>query len=141
MSPTRCCILKGMWEHLPPFNECPPHTFDPTSPHLSSSWSLEALDRACCLGKMCQWAMSSLAPGAHLCLLVDITHRKTSKHIDSSCNECLPHTLDTTLPHLSSPRSHRASMLPRKRVDASSSCLYQSYEGFTHCSYQQYTYL
>jgi hypothetical protein len=90
-----------------------------TRPRLGSSRSPQALERACCLEKTCQWPTSRLTPGAHPCLSPDLAHPKA---------RLVPPVSTRSLRAL-----ERACCL-EKELDASSPCLYRSYEGFTRCS-------
>ena len=177
----------------------PPHATSALPAHSAPSLPVSArpLERACCLGKACQWPASRLTPGAHPCLPPDVAHRKAHGCPSPPCNESPPRVLGPSSRLVEEPSSPRASMLPRKNVlvanvaahpggspmpparrcpskgtrmplppmqrvpspgtrprpgssrslqaleracclrkepDASSPCLYRSYEGFTRCS-------
>ena len=85
-----------------------------TRPRLGSSRSPRALERACCLGKACQWPTSRLTPGAHPCLPPDVAHRKAHGCPSPPCNESPPRVLGPPSRLVEEPSSPRASMLPRK---------------------------
>ena len=131
MPPTRCFPLKGTWMSLPPCNECPSCVFNPilarqralesSREHVASEKHVNGQRRASPQG-------GSPMPPVRRCpskgTRMSLPHMQW---VPSLLNRPCPSYLDST-------RSPRVSLLPKKRVDASSPCLYRSYEGFTHCS-------
>ena len=126
MPPTQCCPSKGTHISLSPCNVCSTCAL---GPFLGLSRSSQALDRACCLGKTCQWLMLQLAPGAHPCHPSNAAHIKAHKCPSSSTLPIERH-MDVYFPHATSallarsvsswlveePSSPRSSMLPWKNV-------------------------
>ena len=98
---------------LPPMQRVPSPC---TRPRLGSPRSPRALERACCLGKACQWPASRLTPGAHPCLPPDVAHRKAHGCPSPPCNESPPRVLGPSSRLVEEPSSPRASMLPRKKT-------------------------
>jgi hypothetical protein len=93
MPPARRCPSKGTRTPLPPCNECPPRALGPVSARRG------ALERACCLGKACQWPASRRTPGAHPCPPPDVAHRKAHGCPSPPCNECPPRALGPVPAH------------------------------------------
>ena len=79
----------------------PPHATSALPAHSAPSLPVSArpLERACCLGKACQWPASRLTPGAHPCLPPDVAHRKAHGCPSPPCNECPPRALGPVPAH------------------------------------------
>ncbi|RVW13955.1 hypothetical protein CK203_117739 [Vitis vinifera] len=92
-----------------------------------------SLERACCLGKNVPVANVAAHPGGSPMPPLDVAHRKAHGCPSPPCNECPPgHSAPSRL--VEEPSSLERACCLRKEPDASSPCLYRSYEGFTRCS-------
>ena len=105
-----------------------------SAPRLGSSRSPQALERACCLGKNVPVANVAAHPGGSP---MPPARRCPSKGTRMPLPPMQRVPSPGTRPRPGSSRSlqalERACCL-RKEPDASSPCLYRSYEGFTRCS-------
>ena len=103
-----------------------------SAPRLGSSRSPQALERACCLGKNVPVANVAAHPGGSP---MPPARRCPSKGTRMPLPPMQRVPSPGTRPRPGSSRSPRASVCClRKEPDASSPCLYRSYEGFTRCS-------
>ena len=132
MPPARRCPSKGTRMPLPPMQRVPYPGARP--PRLGSSRSPQALERACCLGKNVPVANVAAHPGGSP---MPPARRCPSKGTRMPLPPMQRVPSPGTRPRPGSSRSlqalERACCL-RKEPDASSPCLYRSYEGFTRCS-------
>ena len=114
----------------------PPHATGALPAHSAPSLLVSArpLERACCLGKTCQWPTSRLTPGGSP---MPPARRCPSKGTRMPLPPMQRVPSPGTRPRPGSSRSPQAleqACCLGKEPDASSPCLYRSYEGFTRCS-------
>lgn len=99
----------------PPCKECP-----------------QALERACYLGKVCQWPTLRLTPGAHPCSLPDVAHRKAHECLSFyATSALLGHSAPSRL--VEEPSSTRVSILPWKNMQVANVAAHL--ERLTHASH------